>query len=131
VLASLADMDYLRSNVAKIVAERERLFSELKELKWLSPYPSRANFVLCSVHCCADSLHYHSEGAKQAKKLAQGKLSGGSPAREIWQRLQKRGIFIRYFDSPQLRDYLRISVGKPEDTEALIGALREIESGGI
>lgn len=131
VLASLADMDYLRSNVAKIVAERERLFSELKELKWLTPYPSRANFILCSVHCRADSLHYHSEGAEQAKKLAQGKLSGVSPAREIWQRLQKRGIFIRYFDSSQLRDYLRISVGKPEDTEALIGALREIESGGI
>jgi len=131
VLASLADMDYLRSNVAKIVAERERLFSKLEELKWLTPYPSRANFVLCSVHCRADSLHYHSEGTKQVKKLAQGKLSGESPAREIWQRLQERGVFIRYFDSPQLRDYLRISVGKPEDTEALIEALREIELGGI
>ena len=100
VLTSLADIDYLRSNVAKIVAERERLFGKLKELKWLKPYPSNANFILCS--------------------LIEGK------AKEIWHHLQQKGIFVRYFDSPQLRDYLRISVGKPEDTDALIEALEEM-----
>jgi len=114
VLASLADIDYLRNNVAKIVAERERLFGKLKELKWLKPYPSSANFILCSVHCRSDSLHCHSERSEE------------SPAKEIWHQLQKKGIFIRYFDSPRLRDYLRISVGKPEDTDALIEALGEI-----
>ena len=98
VLASLADMGYLRSNVVKIVAERERLFSKLKKLEWLKPYPSKGNFILCSV------------------------IKG--EAKEIWQQLQRKGIFVRYFDSPRLRNYLRMSVGKPEDTDALIEALK-------
>jgi len=103
VLASLADIDYLRANVAKIVMERERLFGRLKELGWLKPYPSQANFVLCS--------------------LAKGN------AQEIWQGLRKKGIFIRYFDTPGLRDCLRITVGRPEDTDALIKALKEVKNG--
>ena len=101
VLASLADRDYLRANVAKIVMERERLFGELEELGWLKPYPSQANFVLCSV--------------------AQGK------AQEIWQGLRRKGIFVRHFDTPELRDCLRMTVGRPEDTDALVTALKEVK----
>ncbi len=101
VLASLADIDYLRANVAKIVMERERLFDKLKELGWLRPYPSSANFILCS--------------------LPTGEAKG------IWQQLQKKGIFVRYFDDLGLKDCLRISVGKPEDTDALVNALKEVK----
>lgn len=100
VLASLADIEYLRANVAKIVMERERFFGKLKELGWLRPYPSQGNFVLCSL---------------PEKK-----------AKEIWQGLRKKGIFVRYFDAPRLRDCLRISVGRPEDTNALVKALKEV-----
>ena len=107
VLASLADLDYLRENVAKIVAERERLFNKLGELVWLKPYPSRANFILCLLSC-------HSERSEE------------SQAKKIWSRLRERGIFIRYFDTSRLKDCLRISVGKPEDGDALIEALKEI-----
>jgi histidinol-phosphate aminotransferase len=121
VLASLADMEYLRVNVAKIVMERERLFGKLKELGWLKPYPSQANFILCS-------LNYpfvapgpcHSEGVP---------TKSGRPknvAKEIWQQLRRKGIFVRYFDTPRLKDCLRISVGRPEDTDALIEALRTL-----
>jgi histidinol-phosphate aminotransferase len=113
VLASLADIEYLRLNVMKIVMERGRLVGKLKELGWLKPYPSQANFILCLL---ADSLLCHSEGAKRSKNLAQ----------EIWQHLRRKGIFVRYFDTPRLRDCLRISVGRPEDTDALIGALRTL-----
>ena len=100
VLASLADIEYLRANVAKIVRERERLFGKLKELGWLRPYPSWGNFILCSL----------------LKR----------EAKEIWQQLRKKGIFVRYFDTPGLKDCLRISVGRPEDTDALIKALRTL-----
>jgi len=100
VLVSLADIEYLRANVAKIVMERERLFGKLKELDWLKPYPSQANFILCS-------------------------LPNGE-AKEIWQQLRKKGIFVRYFDTTGLKDCLRISVGRPEDTDALIEALRTL-----
>jgi histidinol-phosphate aminotransferase len=99
---SLEDLDYLLGRVKVIVTERERLFSELRNLKWLKPYPSLANFILCLV------------------------LDG--KAKEIQQELQNRGVLIRYFDQPLLRNYIRISVGKPEHTDALIKALKE--SGG-
>jgi len=100
VLASLADIDYLRANVARIVMERERLFGKLKELGWLTPYPSQANFILCS--------------------LPEGN------AQEMWRGLRKKGIFVRFFDTPGLRDCLRITVGRPEDTDALIDALKTL-----
>jgi histidinol-phosphate aminotransferase len=101
VLASLADIGYLRANVARIVAERERLFGKLKELAWLKPHPSSGNFILCS--------------------LPKGE------AKETWQQLRRKGIFVRYFDTSRLKDCLRISVGKPEDTNALVKALEEVK----
>jgi histidinol-phosphate aminotransferase len=102
VKESLKDLEYLLGRIKAIVTERERLFGELQKLKWLKPYPSLANFILCLV------------------------LDG--KAKEIQQELQNRGILIRYFDQPLLRNYIRISVGKPEHTDALITALKE--SGG-
>jgi histidinol-phosphate aminotransferase len=116
VLASLADIEYLRLNVMKIVMERGRLFGKLKELDWLKPYPCKANFILCSL---SYSPPCHSEGAKRPKNLA----------REIWQRLRQKGIFVRYFDTPRLEDCLRISVGRPEDTDVLVKALKEVKHG--
>ncbi|MFC1933199.1 histidinol-phosphate transaminase [Chloroflexota bacterium] len=100
VQESLKDVDYLMGTVKAIIDERERLFSELEKLKWLKPFPSQANFILCSV------------------------LNG--EAKELKQNLQDKGILVRYFDQPLLRNYIRISVGKPEHTDALIKALQEI-----
>jgi len=100
VRESLKDIDYLRDNIKAIVAERERLLGELKKLGWLKPFPSQANFIFCHV--------------------LKGKAS------QIQQELQNRGILIRYFDLPLLQNSLRIGVGKPEHTDALIKALKEI-----
>lgn len=100
---SLKDIDYLMGRVRAIVAERERLFDELTKLKWLKPLPSRANFILCSV------------------------LNG--KASQLQQKLQKRGILVRYFDKPLLKDYIRISVGKPEHTDIIIKVIRELGEG--
>ena len=100
VQESIKDIDYLLDSVKAIIAERERLFNELKKLKWLKPFPSQANFILCSV------------------------LNG--KASELQQKLQDKGILVRYFDQPVLRDSIRISVGKPEHTDALIKTLQEI-----
>jgi histidinol-phosphate aminotransferase len=103
VRESLADKDYLMGQVAAIVKERERLFAELNALDWLKPYPSKANFVLCAV------------------------LNGN--AREVQQALERRGVLVRHFDTPRLKDALRISVGRPEDTDDLIKALKEVGGG--
>ena len=99
-LASLQDLDYLRANVQRIVAERERLYAELGKFDFLRPYPSRSNFVLCRVL------------ERDAHQL---KLS-----------LEREGILVRYFDKPRLRDCIRVSVGKPEHTDALLAALRRL-----
>jgi len=103
VRESLKDVEYLMGRVKAILAERERLFTELQKLRWLKTFPSRANFILCSV------------------------LNGR--ASELQQKLQDKGILVRYFDKPLLKDAIRISVGKPEHTDTLIKALQEIGEG--
>lgn len=103
VRETLQDLDYLRANVEKIVQERERLFVELGKLDFIKPFPSRANFVYCSV------------------------LRGN--ASDIKNMMEKKGILIRYFNLPLLQNSLRIGVGKPEHTDAIIRALKEIGEG--
>lgn len=98
-LASLEDLDYLRGNVAQIVAGRERLFRALQAIPGLEPFPSRANFVLCRV-------------------------SRGD-ALELKKALERRGILVRHYRKPLLQNYIRISVGTAEQQERLLRALRE------
>ena len=45
-LASLHDLDWLAGNMAKIRAERARLFVKLSNIPWLRPFPSQTNFIL-------------------------------------------------------------------------------------
>ncbi len=97
-IASLEDPDYLDWTVKTLVAERERLFHELSTFNFLTPYPSAANFILCRVNGI--------DAAQLKADLA-----------------QQHGIFIRYFNKPGLTDCIRISVGKPEQTDALLDAL--------
>ena len=98
---SLKDIDYLMGRVKAIITERGRLFSELKKLRWLKPFSSQANFILCEV------LNGDGKGLRQ--------------------KLQDKGILVRYFDELVLRNFIRFSVGKPEHTDVLIKALQEIK----
>ena len=100
VRESFKDLDYLMERVKAIITERSRLLTELRKLKWLKPFPSQANFIFCTV------------------------LKGS--ASELHQRLQQKGILIRYFDKPLLRNGIRISVGKPEHTDALMKTLHQL-----
>src|SRR5207249_9309210 len=99
VLESLKDLPYLRKNVRLIVKERERMVTELSRLSFLEPVPSEANFILMRV-----------------------KKGGAKNLRDY---LTSEGIMTRYFDTPLLQDFLRISVGKSEQTDALISALHK------
>ena len=100
VLASLADLDYLRGNVQRLITERDRLFAKLQTIEYLHPYPSHANFILCRVV--------------------------GRDARELKLTLEAEGILIRYFRNPGLEDCVRISVGRPEQTDKLLAALHRV-----
>ncbi len=100
ILESLKDTSHLQATVKAMVDERQVLYAGLKKIKWLKPYPSVANFILCAVF----------EGN----------------ARQVYLGLQKKGIFIRYFETPELKDCIRISVGRPEDTRRVIAALKDM-----
>jgi histidinol-phosphate aminotransferase len=99
-LASLRDLAYLRATVEKLKAERRRLIDALRTIAYLAPQPSEANFVLCRVI--------------------------DRSAKEVKLALERQGILVRYYSKPGLDNCIRISVGRPEQTERLLAALRAI-----
>jgi histidinol-phosphate aminotransferase len=52
---------------------------------------------------------------------------GGRDAAAMKAELARAGILVRYFNKPGLEDHVRISVGKPEHTDALLEKLAEWE----
>jgi histidinol-phosphate aminotransferase len=103
ILASLEDRRTLEKHVQLVVEERERMFALLEKLPFVRPFPSAGNFILSEIR--------------------------GIPARDVRDRLRQKGILIRYFDSPGLRNCIRITVGRPHDTDRVIEALQEIGAG--
>ena len=103
LLASLNDRQTLQDRVAAIVAERQRMTGLLGKITGIQVWPSQANFLLC--------------------RLPEGR------GLEIFEALCRRGIFLRYFDTPQLRDYVRVGVGLPEETGRVVAALTEMVDG--
>jgi histidinol-phosphate aminotransferase len=106
MLASLEDRERLERQMRAIVEERERMARMLSALAFLRVYPSQANFLLVRL-----------------KPDPQGAARNGAALRDG---LAARGIFVRHFDTPRLRDCLRISAGRPANTERLVGALQEL-----
>jgi histidinol-phosphate aminotransferase len=49
-------------------------------------------------------------------------------AKAIYEGLKARRILVRYFDSPETRDGLRITIGTPEEMETMISAVEEMNS---
>jgi histidinol-phosphate aminotransferase len=53
-------------------------------------------------------------------------VGGGREARAVKNGLEQQGVLVRYFDREGLRDCVRISVGLPEHTDALMAGLRAL-----
>ena len=102
VRAALADAEYYRDCIRRILAERARMAEALAGLDFLRVYPSEGNFLYVEV-------------------------TRGS-AREIRERLVvDHGISLRHFGGPpRIVQGLRITVGKPEHTDALVAALHAV-----
>ncbi len=98
-LAALSDLEWTRGNIQKIVASRRRLTWGLEELGFLV-YPSEANFVLVK--------------------------SDGYPADQIYRQLKRKKILVRYYDTPRLKNSLRISVGTDAEIKRLVIQIAEI-----
>ncbi|HOZ46618.1 MAG TPA: histidinol-phosphate transaminase [Candidatus Hydrogenedentes bacterium] len=99
-LAALEDVDYAKTNVAKVRATRARLTEALRTLGFDVP-DSQANFVLA-------------------------RWDGTPDAKAVFAALRQRAIIVRYFDAPRLSNALRISVGTDHEVDRLLAALRDI-----
>lgn len=101
-LTALKDPAWMHEKVRLLVAERNRMGEELSEVNYLDPYPSLSNFILCKVN--------------------------GRSAQQLKLDLEQEGILVRYFNKPGLDSCIRISAGRPEDTERLLAALNKFVS---
>lgn len=97
--ATLDDLSYYRRNFRRIIATRERLSRTLSTLGF-RVRPSQTNFILAT--------------------------PPGPPASEWLQLLRARKVLVRWFNAPDVRDSLRITIGTDADADALIGAVRRI-----
>ena len=97
--ATLGDMKYYRINFEKIIATREWLSRELTMLGF-RVYPSRTNFILAKPPLI--------------------------PAEDWLRELREWKILIRWFSAPEVKDFLRITVGTQTEAKALVKAARVI-----
>jgi histidinol-phosphate aminotransferase len=99
-LASLRHVEQISAVVQLLKNERDRLLGCLQAIPYLQPHPSHANFILCDV--------------------------AGREAKELKLALERKGILVRHYNKPGLRNCIRISVGRPEQTDRLIQALKQV-----
>lgn len=101
--AALEFVDKVNVTVNAIKREKFVMLEKLARFTWLEPRPSSSNFVL-----------FH--------------VTGHFSAAQVAALLRKAGVLIRYFSTPVLKDFIRISVGRPSDTNALIRELDVLEN---
>ena len=97
--AAISDEDYFADVTAKIIAERTNTTDELGR-RGFTVFDSATNFLFATT----DRM----------------------PCVEIFEKLRARGILIRHFNAPRISDYLRITIGTPEQMQRFFAALDEI-----
>lgn len=105
-MASLDDLPYLQGVVARIVADREQLAVQLRELPGVEPIPSSTNFLLVKLPV--------EDAGPVVKELA------------------SRGVLVRHFGRPELglKPYLRVTIGNTDENEIFLAELADILSQG-
>ncbi len=97
--ASLRDAAYFQERTAQVVRTRQRTALALRDMGF-AVTDSQANFLFVR----------HPQ----------------VPAKTLLDGLRERGILVRWFDRPRIRDYLRITVGTDGEMDALTAALKEL-----
>lgn len=92
-IAALQDEAGFQENCGRIVATREKTLRHLRERGYFV-LPSETNFLL-------------------ARHPA---LSG----EELFRRLRERGVLVRHFGKPAIRDFVRITVGAEDEMEEFL-----------
>ncbi len=95
--AAIRDQEHFERTRDAVIAERGRLTSELEVLGF-EVLPSSTNFVLAR-HPDRDALRISEE-------------------------LRSEGIIVRHFKKPRIEQFLRITVGTPDQNDELLAALK-------
>ena len=91
--------DQMGARVQSIVTERERVAAALEALDGVEAFPSGANFILF--------------------RTADGQAT--------WEGLLAAGVLVRNFARwPRLDNCLRVTIGRPEENDAFLAALKEV-----
>lgn len=96
--AAVKDRAYFDETIHKIVETREWAAEEFAKLGFVFPKPS-GNFIFVS-HPDYD-------------------------AKEMFEALKAEGIYVRYWGSRRIEQYMRVTVGTKEEMETLFGFLRK------
>lgn len=96
---AVKDDEYFKETVNKIIAAREKAKEELNRLGFTCT-DSKTNFLFAT------------HNTKNAK--------------EIFEELKNRDIFVRYFNLPRIDNYLRITIGTDNEMDLLIEVLKQI-----
>ncbi len=95
-VAALDDLGWMQANVARIRSTRDKCVSRLRRSGYEIP-DSHANFFWLE--------------------------HPGRPGEELYGHLRSEGILVRYFDTPELRGGIRVTVGTDSEMSALQEAL--------
>ena len=98
-VAALEDKDHFERTRQAVIATRERLIGQLRQLGF-EVLPSGANFIF--------ARHSNRDASELAAQLRQ------------------RSIIVRHFKLPRIEQFLRISIGTDEECGALVTALQAI-----
>ena len=101
-LATLKADDACMANCQRIIDTRQATVARLRQMRF-EVLPSKANFVF--------ACHPHADGGF------------------LYRQLKARGVLVRHFDSPRIKDFLRITIGTPEQMQTLFDALGSILEG--
>ncbi len=95
--------EYIKDVIEKILSEKEKVFFELKQIPSIEPVSSYTNFILF-----------------RTQKV---------PGKELFEEMYRRGVLLRFFNTPRLKDTLRVTIGKPEGNEIFLKTLKEVLKG--
>ena len=97
--AAFEDREYFEATCRLVVDSRNKLVAQLEE-KGFEVLPSAANFIF--------ARHPRHDAAGLAAKV------------------REQGVIVRHFKQERIAQFLRISIGTPEQNQALIDALGEL-----
>jgi histidinol-phosphate aminotransferase len=98
-VAALQDEAYFQETTAKVVATRDQIMTSLNDLGFIVT-DSKANFLLIS--------------------------HPSYPAADLFKQLREQGILVRYFNSPRIDNYLRVTVGTDEEMAQFLAVLKTL-----